>query len=267
MEIFRHDGALVADEYFSGHYSWGTRQLLSTASLVCRPPVSGTVEIALEIGGVLEEDRTFVVPAIEQPEFRVTLALNEIVEIGEEVRFKVTAFDGEPGDEAINAAITLVSVPESMAGCRTLTDFDLWVRWVDGDEVLRLFDYFPLTHVFVESQPGIATGRATLTNGGPDTTFTIAIQAVDAMSVVSGQLRVNEFNERFVPTGIPRLEFMEGQRRLAALTKTGVLYVAHLVEATAAPGDDRFEFYSGGQLSAVFGPGQLVTGEDLREPV
>ncbi len=138
----------------------------------------------------------------------------------------------------------------------------LFVQWVNpgaggARESLRLFEYDAGTHGFTESVPGLSSGRAAFTQNP----FAATIQGSPAMSL-SGVAVVCHSLIAMGGTAAyesePRLEFWRGARRLASVTKSGILRVPDVLEASPSDGSDRFALVSGGTVQAVISPIGLV---------
>src|SRR5439155_14454779 len=130
---------------------------------------------------------------------------------------------------ASKASITLSPIEFRVGAQPALT-----VAWVSGLERLTLFNYNPATHGFAEAAPGLSAGRASITNAGPDNSLAIAIQGTTALVVADGKLIVGELRVDGMATReFPRLEFVIGGRRVATLTKSGILRVSDIGEVAA----------------------------------
>ena len=104
--LFELGGVLLAGQYLLGQHRWSADVTLLEAVLVCRPPASGTLTLALEIGGVLRGD-VFTVAASPSSEVKQTLTLDRAVPAGSSVRWKATAYAGPDQDAASALALTL----------------------------------------------------------------------------------------------------------------------------------------------------------------
>jgi hypothetical protein len=260
---FRHPGPLVVGTYLQGSPRWTAGADLLQARLTCVCGDAEPTTLTLEADGDLTSVKVVIQPSVEGEEINTVFNLAYRAGPGVEIRWVVT--DG-PGD-VTRLALTLVAAD---VGVSIRPTEEMWVRWVNGPEVLRLYDYTPATHQFTEHTAGLAASRAALVNTAE---FGASIQGDDALRVTSGG--VLQMNLLYCNGGtgalerVPRLEFMAGTRRLASLTKTGTLYVPdYTEESTVDGGSDRFELYGGSALSAVLGgPRVNLRGTQLEEPL
>jgi hypothetical protein len=258
---FRHPGPLAAGVYLQGSPAWSRGADLFEARLTCVCGAAAMTTLTLYADGVATSIKVFIQPAVSGEVIDRVVPLAYRAEPGVELRWRVTA---GPGD-VTRLALTLVAAD---VGVSIRPAADLWVRWVNGQETLRLYEYDPATHAFTESAPGLAAARALVANDD----LAVSIQGQDVMRATpTAVLQINllHCNGGTGPLErIPRIEFMSGARRLATLTKTGTLYVPDYDESGAVSGgSDRFEFYGGGSLSAVLGPGMNLRGTQLEEPL
>jgi len=265
--IYQRPGFLISGEYLPGQYRWPFDVRLSTALLDGESPAEGVLTLSVEIGGGLTP--VFTVPAsghvvLQRP-------VNLLVPANTWVRWRGD-FTGPPEAAANNVAITLHAVPQSIAGVATLPP-PLTLQWHNGLERFVLFNYAPATHTFTEDQPGIASGRAILTQTG-DASFSLALQALEKMRVASENFYLEELIEGTASRSalFPRLVFCAGPFPCATITPLG-FFTRTFTEADPEillPADldfhNRFEFYSGGQLTAVLDVNGL-TATELIEPL
>ncbi len=266
--LFPWTPPLAVDQYLMGSPRWSRPMSLVNARVICKAGSStARTVLQMEVDGTLVDKRIPILPLAAGEEINFVCALNYLLPAGAELRFKcVQAPDG--GDEAAvrELGLNLTAAP---ASADETPASDLYVRWVSGEENLRLFEYSADTRQFTESAPGLAAGRASIANGvGVGEAAAVIIDGATALTVdLSGVLQVHEF----VATGgtaalSPRLEFWRDQTRLASLTKAGQLVVVDLVETEVAllGGNDRFELFGNGTRAAIVGPVSL-TGLSFQE--
>jgi hypothetical protein len=264
--LFEMEGVLTDSQYLLGEYSFTKPVQINKALLTCRPPSRGTLGLVLEVDGV-ETPVVFIVLASAQAEVTQSRDLSLVVPANATLRWKAH-FDGAPENAASKASITLSPIEFRVGAQPALT-----VTWVNGLERLTLFNYAPATHGFTEAAPGLSAGRASITNTGPDNSLTIAIQDTTALVVADGKVIAGELRVDGVATQeSPRLEFVIGGRRVATLTKSGVLRVLDITEVAAIEAlsvsllSSQFAFFSNGAATAVLSPAG-VTALNIAEPL
>lgn len=266
--LFKSDG-VVATGVLPGGYLFPEAGVLSHAVLQIRPPTAGVITLALEIDGALArtaegERLEFTIASVPrsgpgsatQPQAEVVVRKVEgisglVVPEGALVRWRVVAFSApvEDGPLPVSVALAYRAGTYAVAFVRA---HELTVRWVNGGERLALFDYDPDTRTFSETleSEGLSAARATLT-GGAD--FTAVIEGVTVLQCAGGKLQCGAL----VALGgvatpeAPRLEFLVNDRRVATLTRGGVLRVARAVEGEPVESAAGFSFSGGGTVRAV----------------
>lgn len=212
---FLREGALVAGEYFLGHYEWDYAVMIGTARMRVRPGRVEPTVVELEIGGVLSGFQ-MVIPAFANSygaagpgtimEIEVLGSSVLAVVAGAELRWKVVSYAGEAADAATVASIVLDVSSTNFV----YPEAQMEVRWVKGDERLKLFDYLPGSHTFVEAAAGVSTGRSIFSNVGPDTSFAISIEGIIIFTVTSlGVLQAGYLDNSGTPRdgSLARIEF------------------------------------------------------------
>jgi len=253
--IFKHTAALVTGEYFMGHYHWTAPRSITSASIVLTRPVAGFVFIALEVNGVLTGEEFQISPGTG--EIRQSIQINRTVPVGHQIRWLVRAFAGVEADAATNAAIVLETAdPNLVTGLAP--DLPLTVRWVDGIEDVRLYNYVS----------GVFTAVASLDNRGAilpvPSGINISIHGAPCATIRSQGVTADEFLE-VDRLFTPRLEFWRGSLRLGCVMTGGRIYTPALIEATPEASPARFEF-SVGTLKATLGV-EGLTAVGFEEPL
>jgi hypothetical protein len=263
--LFEMEGGLTDNKYLLGEYSFTKPVQINKALLTCRPPSRGTLGLVLEVDGA-ETPVVFIVLASVQAEVTQSRDLSLVVPANATLRWKAY-FDGAPENAASKASITLSPIEFRVGAQPALT-----VTWVNGLERLTLFNYSPATHAFAEAAPGLSAGRASITNTGPDNSLTIAIQGTTALVVANAKVYAQQFQTGVATQESPRLEFVIGGRRVATLTKSGVLRVLDITEVAAIEAlsvsllSSQFAFFSNGAATAVLSPAG-VTALNIAEPL
>lgn len=256
--IYKSEGPVLDGEYIGGQYRWGTTKRLTRALITCsRRPTNGTLTLTLEVGGALTL-LSIDVPSAAPAEFSDTVELGLTVAANAWVRWKAS-FDGLPEEGAMQVSITMEALSEAVVRRPWLE-----ARWVNGQEREIAFYYTAETHGWTAT--GYAAGRASIAQSG-DTSIEFQILGAPVLRVAAGVLVANSF--RALGAGVrvsesPRLEFLVGGNRVAAVTGAGVLCVSNVVEAAPIGLTQdydgfwkRFELWSGGQLTATLEAGSL----------
>jgi hypothetical protein len=261
--LYQLNGSLPADKYLPGQYQWPFATQITTALLDCQPPAGGVLALILEVGGVLKAFRFTV--AAGTTALVIPQNVNVLVPANTVVRWKA-AFSEAPEAAAVDVALTMQVVPQSISQV-TAVPPKLTVQWSNGIERLTLFNYNPTTHTFSEATPGISAGRATVTQSAPQTS--VFIGATEVLRVAGSKL----FSPSFFALGStvskysPTLTFQVDTLPVARLDLGG-FRVVDLTEGTPAalsPTDagfnSRFEFWSGGVLTAALNANGVVALE------
>ena len=252
--VSKQKEALQTGDYLDGHFSWTEAVTLTSAKVRGNPPAGGLLEITLEIADALT-DVVFYIPSGTQ-EHEQVLALNRRLPAGQEIRWKVTRFTGDAGQESTRLAITVGAFTAEAEALPTV-ESDLHVLWVNGGARLRLFDYTPTlppNERFTEHATGLAASRAAFVPAAsPDQGISVEILGETVLDLpVDQTLRVETLSETGVGLTDPHLEFMRGRRWLASLDQAGMLYVPALEERAVISGaSDRFVLYAGGVVAAT----------------
>jgi hypothetical protein len=252
--LFQTNTVLLDGNYLPGQYSWPLPVKLETAWLVCQvPPASGTLILALEVGGA-PTPTLFQVPAGTGASSKlVMLEMGRlIVPPGQAVRWRAS-FEGPAQDAGGWATVTVN--PARALGAITAPALrvvfqELGLR-PGGVEILR---YDPRSDQW--SEP-VWPGRFLARDG--QNSITLNTWPYTSLVVLGGVVQAKDFIE----TGIasqdsPRLEFYVDATRVANLTREGVLRVASIAEGAPPALDSRyqdfygrFKLFIGGQLTAV----------------
>lgn len=243
--IFLLSGPAADGAYLLGDYAWSDAVRLETAHLIAAPPGAGTATFTLEIAGVATE-KIFTLGLSELPSARQSLALNLSVPAGQSVRWRI-AFSGDIADAPAQVAITLsvrretdIVVPEA----------PMTVWWRNGAEKFLLFVYDPATDTFAEATPGLATGRAAITDLAG--VFTITVQGTPALLVTGAILYTNALLAGAgAPVDQPQLSFRIADVPIATLTKAGVLQVPSAQETAVVDAANQFALGVGAALNAT----------------
>lgn len=267
--LFKHDAPLVPGEKLIGHLQWAAPIQIEMARFVCLAPYVERTVIELTVNGELTGKQIVIDPVMAGQRISLVVPMQHIAPVNAEVRFQCVSGPAHPAN-----AIRLVglTITFGIASTEVSPASQLTVRWVKGKEELPLFNYVPATHSFTETSSGISAGRASIVNV---TNLIVQIESVTAMQFANNALQVNQ---ALVIGGTgtmegPRLEFLHGVRRLATLTKAGVLRLVDLIEEpNPQGGSDRFEFFGGGNLIAALAPagaGQppALRVQQLSEPI
>lgn len=244
---------------------------LVNVRLVCTAGASTQRTILqLEVDGVLIAKSIHVMPRYAGDRINLVLRIGTVLPPNSELRVKCVSGPSNSADAiraiGLNLYADEASTVVTPAG-------EMYVRWVNQAENLRLLEYNPSTHLFTESAAGISSGRATLENA---TTFAATIQG--ALAARCDATQAFKCNEIVCTGGVatsesPRLEFFIGKLRIATLTRTGVLYVLDVLEtATVNSGADRFCLFGNGIISATIGPtvdsgSNILAAVECIEPV
>lgn len=263
--IFLLNGVVPQDRYLLGQASWPYAVMVSSAHLTCRTG-SETAVFQLEVDGVLQPVLFTVLPADGEvnrtAKFQLGVAANAVV------RWKMVSAGADESAPSY-ASITMQAVAQSVAEPTVQTP-ELAVHIRGAGMRLKLFTYDLATQTFSETSPGIASGRAAITDTGPGTTFSVSVEGVEAMRVASEKFYANGFMAIGTTAPVaPKLEWRIGSECVMALSKTGRVWVRSLREETVAElGDDDFgfSFYSAGVLTATLTLDGL-TVKNLEEPI
>jgi len=267
--VFTFQGPILPGQYLLGSPKWTRAMALLTARIVCQAGASTDPTVfQLEVDGVLVAKTIRVMPRFAGDIINLPLRLNYILPANSWLRIKCVSGPADPAD-AVRAIGLNLEADESSSV--TPSTPEMWVRYVEKGEKIRLFEYDPSTHLFTESTVGLASTRATLDNA---TTFAATIKSTTAAHVVGDQFKVNEVicNGGVATNNNPRLEFYIGTKRVASLSQSGLLFVMDVTEsATVTGGTDRFEFYGSGVVVATIGPivdsgATILTAIELCEP-
>lgn len=267
--LFEFQGPIAVDQYLLGSPRWTRPMALVRVRMVCEAGASTEPTVfQLEVNGTLVDKTIRVMPRFAGDIVNLVLRLNYVLPANSWLRIKCVSGPSDPADALRAIGLNLEASESSTA---TVVTGEMWVRYVEKHEKIRLFEYDPVTHLFTESSSGLAATRATLDNA---TTFAATIKGTTAALVLGDQFKVNEVicNGGTATNNNPRLEFYIGSRRVASLTQSGILYVADVTESgTITAGDDRFELYGAGVLVATIGPlvdegATILTAIELCEP-
>jgi len=250
--LFESDSPLLPGDYLLGSPTWPTPMGLINVRLTCKAGASVTrTVLQLEVDGELIDKQIHIFPPAPGARMNLVFPINFAIAAESELRVVCVSGPGADGDAVREVGLNLSAQEASSA---TPIIGDMFVRWIDGREQLRIFEYDSGTHLFTETVSGISAGRASIGNA---TTFVATIQStVAARSNSSQQFKVNQVvcNGGLAIAESPRLEFYIGNSRVATLTKSGVLLVVDVEErASITAGDQCFEFYGNGILSAILG--------------
>jgi hypothetical protein len=268
--LFQFTGTIEVGQYLLGSpkFEGGAVELVN-ARLIATVGTSVLPTVfQLEINGDLVDKKFPVVPKHAGQMVNLVFRINRKLAEDDEIRIKcVSCPDVAEGLSTIGFNLTARE-----ASTLTEETGEMYVRWVNGSENIRILEYNPATHLFTETSSGISSGRASIANA---TTFQAIVDGeVAAECNAVPELLINELmcvgstgsNET------PRIEFWIGATRIASLTKTGRFYVLDIVESASVTGGSTFfEFYGAGALAAVLGPAvdtgvNILTAFEVREP-
>jgi hypothetical protein len=257
--LFELNGVLPNGKYLLGQPRFRSPVRLTQAVLTCRPPATGTLTLALEVGGLLS-GVAFTVRASTDDEVRQTLGLSLSLPANTLLRWKAS-FDDAPENAASNVAISVgVQAQGILANPRPA----LGLVWVNRQERSTLFAYDPVAHSFFETAAGISSGRASVTASGSNLIF--AFNGAAALVITAGGIETPCLREGSLVTAeSPRLEFMADGLRVATLTATGLLVrgVNEALPSVLSQDDpafwSRFELWAAGALRATISPDGLTT--------
>ena len=170
--LYQLNGELLDGRYLPGQYAWPVPMTLASAEVLLPAPLAtGTLQLALEVGGLLTGD-VLVMAAGTSP--LVSLALAVAVPAQTPVRWRAS-FSGSPAQCPTGVQLLLTAAPTP-----ALVKPPLRVNWVYGKERLPLYAYDPTTYQFTDISNGLAVGRCTLDQS---LGFRLALQGVSQLQI------------------------------------------------------------------------------------
>lgn len=256
--IYQKSGLLADGEPLPGQYQWATSRQLTGVTVSGQPPSAGTLQLVLEIGGVLT-DFAVVIPAGTEP-FEFSQELLATIPAATDVRWQAV-YDGSPETAASQISLTMTVLPTGSVQPPSLT-----VR--DGGSGQTCYQYDPSTHQFSAVIPAEFTPGWVLAQDGAND-LSVSIGGVVVFQVQNGAVYVNS---GYALGGVasadnPRAVFYCGDTPLATVSASGCRFANVTEEAPDEvssldmTSQTRFEFYSGGELTAVLDATGLTTAQ------
>lgn len=257
--IYQISGPLVDGQYLPGHYEWtGPVQLIGFLLQGMRP-ASGTLQLKLEIDGVLTDYAMSIASSADAftPTFTTTATLLATVPANQKVRF-LASFDGLPEQAASGISLTLTVAPAGTVGTPALVVKDGWSGIV-------CYTYDPLSSVFTKVAPsGFAPAWAIVQSGL--SSFSLQFNDVEVFAVKDGEALADFFVALggTASTVFPQAQFWVGNDLVATVNEDGGFIAANVSEGTPAALSEldlaywnQFEFWSG-SLTAVLNANGLT---------
>ncbi len=222
--IFQLNGSLVDGRYLPGQVVLPQALRLATALIFCPAAIAaGTLTLTLEVAGIATSAQVELSPDTVYP---VTLPLDLPIASNQSIRWRAS-FTGDP-----------LTAPEQLMA------FIYWgpdegvlppvlgLRWVNGNELFRLFELDLAAGTWSDISGGLSSGRVSVdtTNG-----LSISIGLQEALRVRSSVVSAPAFFEnRQPPPEDPRLEWLVNSVVVAQLTAAG-LWVGGPIRTAALP--------------------------------